>query len=389
MDSIIKTDVCIIGAGPSGAATSMQLAKSKITHCIIDKAVFPRDKTCGDGLILYAYKAMKLLDESLFTDFLKSPKFLHSKTINLHINNNLKVSFKETEDREMVISYAKRIDFDNFLVERISNTYAQKFFGNRAVSLQEQENGILIKLKDGTKILAKMIVGADGAQSIVSKKLAKNKIENTLKSTFISAYFSGVENMVANYEAEVRIIYKKVPLFFYVFPLADGQVNVSLGGRTDQITKLNINLIDEIEHILKTHPFAKNMFKNAKMESKWRGWLIPFQFDKQKIIGNRFLLVGDAAGLANAFYKEGVGTGMMSGILAANTIEKCIIANDFSQKKLTEYKKNIQKEFKKLLRFSHYALRFARFKSLFSNMVTVFKKTIERKSFKLIKNRSY
>jgi flavin-dependent dehydrogenase len=55
---MIKTDVCIIGAGPSGTSTSLMLSKMKISHYIVDKSIFPRDKTCGDGLILYAYKSL-------------------------------------------------------------------------------------------------------------------------------------------------------------------------------------------------------------------------------------------------------------------------------------------------------------------------------------------
>ena len=47
---MIKTDVCIVGSGPAGASTSLMLSKLKIKHYIVDKATFPRDKTCGDGL---------------------------------------------------------------------------------------------------------------------------------------------------------------------------------------------------------------------------------------------------------------------------------------------------------------------------------------------------
>ena len=113
----IKTDICIVGSGPAGASTSLALAQLNIPHYIIDKATFPRDKTCGDGLILYAYKSLKKLD--LLDAFLSDPRFLHSKNINLHVKDNLKVQFKENEDRDMVISYARRMDFDHFLKSKI------------------------------------------------------------------------------------------------------------------------------------------------------------------------------------------------------------------------------------------------------------------------------
>lgn len=389
MSQIKKTDVCIIGSGPSGVATSLMLSKLKIKHCIVDKATFPRDKTCGDGLILYAYKSLKLLGEDLFLEFLKNPKFIHSKKITLLINNNSKIEFKESEDRDMVISYAKRFDFDHFLVNHLSSEYACQYFGNGVKVIENQTDGVYIKLKNGQEILSKMVVGADGAKSIVSGKLAQNKIDKKFSSTFVSAYFTGVQDLAIKNEAEVRMIYKKTLLFFYVFPLSDGQVNISLGGRSDQIKKNGINLVHEIENLIKTNKYIKHQFVNATIVNSWRGWSIPFHFGNYKISGERFLLVGDAAGLANAFYKEGIGTGMMSGIIAANNIEKCLRENNFSEQILKSYEKDIKKEFGRLLKASHYTLRFAKFKMFFLSVVTLFKYKIEGKATKVIKKRSY
>lgn len=384
---MIKTDVCIVGAGPSGTSTSLMLSKLKIQHYIVDKATFPRDKTCGDGLILYAYKSLKIL--GLLDAFLQNPKFIHSKKIKLHIHDELNVQFKETEDRDMIISYAKRYDFDNFLVKHIDSSFVSLELGNGVKSLQETAEGVLVKLKDGKEVLAKLVVGADGVQSVVSRKLAKNKVDRTKSSTFVSAYFNNVLNMPVHNEAEVRIIYKNMPLFFYVFPLADGQVNVSLGGRADRLQENNINLIEEIEHIISNHPRIFKRFIKAKRESNWRGWSIPFHFGTQKVYGNRFLLVGDAAGLANAFYKEGVGTGMMSGIIAAHKIEECIREDDFSERFLSSYEKRLNNEFSKLLRFSELALRTAKYKRVFSATARLFKRRVERKTPGVVRKRSY
>lgn len=389
MDEIEKVDVCIIGAGPSGAATSIMLSKLNISHYLIDKASFPRDKTCGDGLILYAYKAMKQLGDDVFNNFLNHPKFIHSKHIRLHINDNLNIHFTETQDRNMVISYAKRLDFDDFLVQQIPDTYAKKEFGNSVKSLKRVEDRVLVKLKDGKQILSKIVVGADGAQSLVSRKLNNFKIDNKYRSTFVSAYFKDVTKLKTNNEAEIRIIYKKAPLFFYIFPLSDGQMNVTLGVRSDYLVKYDINLIEEVEEIIASHKLVKDRFIKATKVSKWRGWVIPFHLRQHTIVGDQFLLVGDAAGLANAFYKEGVGTGMMSGIIAAKNIERCLKLNDFSASSLQHYETEIKNEFGKLLTFSYFTLKIVRFKKLFFKIVSIFKRRVERKSFKMIQKRSY
>jgi flavin-dependent dehydrogenase len=43
-------DVIIVGAGPGGSATAAWLAESGLNVLVVDKAEFPRDKTCGDAL---------------------------------------------------------------------------------------------------------------------------------------------------------------------------------------------------------------------------------------------------------------------------------------------------------------------------------------------------
>ena len=386
---MIKTDVCIIGAGPSGASTSIMLSKMEIPHYIIDKSTFPRDKTCGDGLILYAYKALLKLDKNLFKAFLKNPKFIHSRHIKLHINDHLNLNISESKDRNMMISYAKRYDFDDFLVKNLSEKYTNCEFGNGLRKITQLEEGILVKLKDGKEILAKIVVGADGVNSIVSRKLAKNTQNKSLTSTFVNAYFKDVTGLPKSNKAEIRIIYKKIPLFFYIFPLADGSANVSLGSRTDLIKKYNINLLEEVKSILNKHKKVAYKFKKATLINSWRGWSIPFDFDSKKVYGNRFLLVGDAAGLTNAFYKEGVGTGMMSGIICAQKIQECLKENNFSKPFLASYQNELKKEFGRLLKFSLLMVKMARFKYFFATMVLIFKSFFEKKTPSFIKRKSF
>jgi flavin-dependent dehydrogenase len=66
---MIQTDICVLGAGPGGVAAALKLAKLGIPCTLIDKAIFPRDKICGDaisGKVVYAFNR---IDKDIFKNF--------------------------------------------------------------------------------------------------------------------------------------------------------------------------------------------------------------------------------------------------------------------------------------------------------------------------------
>ncbi len=62
---VYSTKICIVGAGTAGATTSIFLAKMGIPHMIVDAAIFPRDKICGDGLDLNVVRVLNHIDPDL------------------------------------------------------------------------------------------------------------------------------------------------------------------------------------------------------------------------------------------------------------------------------------------------------------------------------------
>ena len=79
------------------------------------------------------------------------------------------------------------------------------------------------------------------------------------------------------------------------------------------------------------------------------GWGIPCHFGKQHAYGSNYIKVGDAAGLANPLYKEGVGTSMMSGIIAAQKAREVLASKNFSDHAFSDYPKLLRNEFGKQL----------------------------------------
>ena len=179
-----STDIVIIGAGPAGCSTSLFLSKHKIPHTIIDKAVFPRDKVCGDALSGKVVYVMKQLNNSMIYDYNNNPEqFLPSWGVKFVAPNGkaIDIPFKSDISKETHAPgfISKRMDFDASLFNQLDKDYATVIEGAEAKDIIKHKDGIeLSYTKDGsTNTLSniKLIVGAEGYRSIVAKKLSNIK----------------------------------------------------------------------------------------------------------------------------------------------------------------------------------------------------------------------
>src|SRR5687767_14783760 len=115
-----QTDICIIGAGPSGATTSLFLSKLGIPHTIIDAGTFPRDKVCGDGLDLKVMRVLNNLDPAIVRDeIFNDPNFTKAWGCRIITAKNRNTNLLYTPKNGTSLSYpffmtCKRAYFDNF-----------------------------------------------------------------------------------------------------------------------------------------------------------------------------------------------------------------------------------------------------------------------------------
>ena len=119
-DAMIQTDVCVIGAGPGGAAAALQMAQLGLHSVVVDKAVFPRDKVCGDGLSGKVLTILNRIDKGIGDRL----KIFAAKTDSWGVSFiapnriGMDIPLKQDYERQMedpVGFVSKRIDFDNFL----------------------------------------------------------------------------------------------------------------------------------------------------------------------------------------------------------------------------------------------------------------------------------
>lgn len=373
MQANTHTDVLIIGAGPAGASTALFLAKKGIASIILDKAVFPRDKICGDALSGKVVEVLNKLDKNLAPEIADNNNFLGSWGVTFAAPNQqqLRVPFSTNKAAKNAPGFiVKRLDFDNWLVEKVK--------ANKLIRLVEQceirhytrlNNQITAEANDGNSYTAKLVIACDGAYSSFTKNIAGIKTEPAHNCFGLRAYYKNVQGLDAENFIELHFLQELLPGYFWIFPLPNGGANVGVGMRADKMTEKGVNLKKAFEQLLEQNPAIAARFKNAERVGEVKLFGLPLGSKKRTLSGNNYMLCGDAAQLIDPFTGEGIGNAMMSGMFAAQQAELCLQQNNYSAAFLKQYDDAVYKRLWSELHLSYRMQQLVNFPWLFNFVV--------------------
>jgi geranylgeranyl reductase family protein len=344
----METKVCIIGAGPGGATAALQLAQLGIECIVVDKAVFPRDKVCGDGLSGKVLTLLERIDkgigqrlqEALFKADSWGVTFVAPNRIGMDIPYRLGYQQDMSNPRGFV---CKRIDFDNFLVDELKRRSEIRLFEGTSIDKYElKPDGYHLSNKDGSfKVKADVVIVANGAHSGFTRDVAGIKMEPKHYVAGIRAYYKGITGMHKDNFIELHFLKNMLPGYIWIFPLPNGEANVGVGMLSNSARNNKVNLKQLMLDTLATDPVMKERFKNAELIGSIDGYGLPLGSKKRKLHGERYMLVGDAGFLIDPFTGEGIGNALYSGRIAAQQAAAAIAANDYSDTFFNTYDENL------------------------------------------------
>ncbi len=337
-------DVIVLGGGPSGSAAASFLGMAGKNVLLLDRAKFPRDKTCGDGI---SGKSVRVLRELGLIEKFDAVEHLkmNGVTFSSPKGTVVEVSAKKKDSNEPPGFVCTREVFDNMVFQNAKKhvSVLEGFFVSDLVI----ENGYVKGVKgtyEGKEHVfkARCLVGADGVGGIAARKLgAVNNQDDHLVSA-LRAYYEGVEGM--NDKIELHFVEESLPGYFWIFPLPNKKANVGIGMVVSDMKKKKVNLEKLMYEIIEKNPLFKPRFASAKKASEVRRWQLPVGSFRPKVYGNGYVLVGDAASLIDPFTGEGIGNGLISGKIASDIILKAFEKGDFSEATLGEYQKALYDE---------------------------------------------
>jgi menaquinone-9 beta-reductase len=380
------TQIVILGAGPAGTATALKLSQLNIRCVLIDKAAFPRDKICGDGISNQCVHVIqKWLDPSVMTRF-AAANHLQIDSWGLQVEgtkgNGFEIPYRPFSDKtkEMPTGFVcKRRDFDNFLVEEVRRSPLIEFIENveithfEPIRVEENKKGFLLKDKSNNfQIQTQLVIVADGAQSRFARQIGGIELDNKHYMASVKAYYKGVTDFHKDNFLEFYFLKDFLPGYFWIFPLPNGEANVGIAIVSEEVSKRKLILKKCLEEVLETR--FKDRFSNAEMVGKIEGFGLPLGSKKRKLSGDNYILTGDAASLIDPLTGEGIANALLSGVVAAEKAAECLQKNDFSSQILRGYDERIYRMRGQEFKVSYWLQRQFRRAWFFNTLVALISK---------------
>jgi len=337
-------DVCIVGAGPSGATCAWYLAKAGKRVLLLEKRKFPRDKICGDAVCLNAQNHMAKMGVLQELEAEKKGNWAQLGGLVAPSGRGFIADSVFYSGKRLVIA-VKRKDLDEkmAMAARRAGAELKEHHTFNGAQLDKVRGVWTIQVSaEGTPATfeARALVAADGAHSHVLQALGVDvpQPDGICSRAYVKA---GTHN----FEADGVAFYTTdlIPGYCALFKEADGDVNfctyIIPGGKAK-----NEDLREIHERLLREHPLiSKAVGPNAEV-AKMQG--APLRLGAHvKSYFDHMVVIGDAAGHIDPLTGEGIHTAMDGGWLAAEELISALEASDLSEKRLKRYEDRWMKAF--------------------------------------------
>ena len=322
-------DVLVVGAGPAGSAAAFHLARHGVDVLCVDKARFPREKVCGDGLTPRGVKAIQAMGvdptEAGFTRIEGLRVYGPTVTLNL--------PWPRLSSQPDFGVVRTRHDLDHLLLQRAQKAGATVWEGTEVETPLVDGSwvaGARVR-REGEEpetVRARFVLACDGASSRFAGKAGVARDPRRPLGVAARTYFRSPREQGSWFEAWFDLVEDGVilPGYGWIFPVGDGILNVGAG-------LLNTtSLFRQVSPRKMLDLFERNLpdewgIREENSAGEVLSGPLPMGMNRAPLAMPGMLVVGDAGGLINPFTGEGIAYAIETAEIAAELVHGALEAD--------------------------------------------------------------
>lgn len=345
-------DVAVIGGGPAGSTAAILLTRAGRKVIVLERDKFPRFHI-GESLLPFSMATFARLglEEKLRAGFAEK---YGGEIAEAGGEKATKFYFKDGFGARTDRSYqVLRSDFDKMLLDHARESGAEvcEEITVDDVIFSADHCEVGMKRRDGRQreVRAKYVIDASGRNSIIGTKFKLKKNYEHLKKLSLFAHYEGVERE-SGIDGTLTRMVRTLRSWFWVIPLKGDRTSIGIVLEAEDFKNSKLAAEEFFERALAEQPLLRDRIGEGRRVSQVYT-AADFSFRNTKLVGDRWLLAGDAAGFIDPVFSSGVFLAIFAGEKAADALHEAIDRPHRRRRLFASYERAVNRAMDVYLRF--------------------------------------
>lgn len=315
-----RYDLVVVGAGPAGSCAAASAARAGMRVALLERERLPRHKTCGGGIPMTIASSIRDLAPGAFVECV-----VRQMRLTWQFGDPALASIDAPDsDRDVAIWMVRRCVFDLALAERAARLGAELIEGVRVREVVEEPDGVRVrgeasKGAGAWMARAEYVIGSDGANGVVARCAGLRRSRTLAIAMEVEHPHRWGEGRPELSPQVMHLDFGSVPYgYAWAFPKAD-HLNVGAGVLRPLagMGQRNAALRDDLRNAITNYMAALGVDFDPSA-AEWHAHPLPVWSGRERLHtrSGRILLAGDAAGLVNPLFGDGILHAVRSGEIA-------------------------------------------------------------------------
>jgi flavin-dependent dehydrogenase len=347
-------DVAIIGGGPAGSTAATLLTRAGHRVVVLEREKFPRFHI-GESLLPFTVSAFDRLGvrEKMDRQFLeKHGGEINSACGTKRVKFYFKDGYHSRRDRAYQVT---RSEFDKLLLDHSREEGAEVREETSVTKIQFEDDRVRLEIQSANspaeEVSARYLLDCSGRQTVIGNFLKLKKTYDHLQKFSVFSHYENVDRDPGIDGTLIRMV-RGLDRWFWMIPLTATRMSIGVVMDTKTFREMKMSPEEALDQCLNEQPLILERMKRAERVAPVYS-AGDYSYRNRQLFGDRWMLVGDAAGFIDPVFSSGVFLAIMSAERAADSLAEVL-----------------KDESKKRRLFKRYARRVNRVMDMYLNFVS-------------------